>query len=85
MHTVKLKISTSGAIVLTDPDAKPGSVQMVYAINGVPAEVTPAAVARRCAGICFAHSIYDDGAWAYDWQQLANLKPGAIVNRYRAA
>jgi hypothetical protein len=85
MHTVNLKISVSGALLLAHPGAKPGPEHLIYAISNVPADVPAAQVARQVSRVCLAHPHDDVAAWSYDWAELAHLPQGAIINRYRRA
>jgi hypothetical protein len=83
MRTVTLKIAVNGALLLAHPHAKPGPGHLVYAINGVPADVPVAQVVRQVSRVCLAHPHSDVAAWSYDWAELAHLPQGAIINRYR--
>lgn len=85
MHTVNLKISASGALLLAHPHAKPGPEHLIYAINNVPNDVAPAAVAQQVSRIALWHAHSDVAAWSYEWADLAGLPAGRIVNRYRKA
>jgi hypothetical protein len=85
MHTVNLKISADGALLLGHPGAKPGPKHLIYAINNVPASVAPAQVARQVSRVCLVHPHSDAAGWSYDWVELAHLPQGAIINRYQRA
>ena len=85
MRTVTLKIAANGTLLLAHPHAKPGPEHLIYAINGVPADVPAAQVARQVSRVCLAHPYSDVSAWSYGWAELAHLPQGAIINRYRSA
>ena len=85
MRTVNLKISAGGALLLAHPGAKPGPERLIYAINNVPADVTPAQVARHVSRVRLAHPHDDLAAWSYEWAEMAHLPQGAIINRYGRA
>jgi hypothetical protein len=85
MRTVTLKIAVNGAVQLAHPHAKFGPENLVYAINGVPADVLAAQVVRQVSRVYLAHPHSDPAAWSYDWAELAHLPQGAIINRYRRA
>lgn len=65
------------------PLAKPGSDHLIYAITGIPEDVSVAKVAMQANKICFAHSLGDESAWTYAWDEIKDLPQGAIINRYR--
>jgi len=83
MRTVPLKISVSGMLCPAHPLAKPGSDHLIYAITGIPEDVSVAKVAMQANKICFAHSLGDESAWTYAWDEIKDLPQGAIINRYR--
>lgn len=83
MRTIPLKISSSGQLLLAHPLAKAGAEHLIYAITGVPFGVPVLSVVLQANKICFAHSLDDEGAWTYAWDDIKNLPQGAIINRYR--
>jgi hypothetical protein len=80
--TVKLKTTPAcqGRLTLAHPNAQPGKRPgvIVYAIEGVPADVADADVPRRADGTCFLKWLYQDEnrpeAYVYQWGQLGSGK-----------
>ena len=82
MKTVKLRITSTGALMLANPMAEAGSKNLTYSINNVPDDVVPSAVLSQASKVCFAHHHKDDSAYQYDWAEIKDKKRGAIINRY---
>lgn len=84
-RTVKVKNSAGGRLTAANPLAEPGPNHQIYAIAGVPVEVSAADVVRHLSGICLAHRYDDPAAYTYEWAELAGKTPGSIIHRYRVA
>lgn len=83
MKTVKLRITSTGSLMLANPMAATGSKNLTYAIVNVPDDVAGSAVLRQASKICFAHAHDDDEAYSYDWSDICDKKAGEIINRYK--
>ncbi len=85
MRTINLKINAGGGLSLAHPEAKPGPSHLIYAIRNVPETVSAADCIRQCSRVTLFHAHDDPAGWVYEWSDLAELRQGAIVNRYKAA
>lgn len=82
MRTIKLKINAGGGLSPAHPEAKCGPDKLIYAIHGVPADVSVGDCTRHVERVCLLHAYDEPDGWEYEWADLAGLRQGAIINRY---
>jgi len=82
-RTINLKIGVTGNLSAAHPSARPGPARLIYAITGVPQDIPLTEVLRIARSVAFVHSNADMAGWTYGWSEIAHLKPGAIINRYK--
>lgn len=83
-RTVKLRLTTSGALVLAHPYAEVGPESSVYAVQDVPMDVPSSQVVQHVSRLALLHPRADVSAWTYAWPDLAPKPPGAVINRLPA-